>query len=147
MAARERTRPIHVPRGGPPAGQPPSPEILAAVGEEGVVRMLEDFYRELETSEVRGLFPEDMVQASRKSAAFFIQVLGGRPLYSQHFGPPRMRQRHEPYEIDAAARAVWLACFDRVLAGAENRYGFPPEHLEGFRGFLESFSGWMVNAE
>ena len=147
MPARTRTRPIFVPRNPPPQGAPPSPAILRAIGEEGVFRMLEDLYARLEESTVRDLFPEDMRLASRKSAAFFVQLLGGRPLYTQHFGPPRMRQRHEPYEIDAAARETWLACFEEVLERAPERYGFPPEHLEEFRGFLESFSAWMLNAE
>lgn len=109
--------------------------------------MLEDFYAELEASSIRPLFPEDMRAASRRSAAFFVQILGGPPLYSERYGPPRMRQKHEPFEIDSAARAVWLECFGRVLATAEARYGFPPEHLADFRAFLEGFSGWMVNAE
>ena len=90
---------------------------------------------------------EALEAASRKSAAFFVQLLGGPPLFSQAFGPPRMRQRHLPFEIDARARGVWLSCFRKVLDGAEERYGFPPEHLETFRGFLRDFSAWMVNVE
>lgn len=142
-----RTRPIHTPAGGPPQGERPSPLILSAIGEEGVFRLLEDFYAELEQSAVRDLFPEDMVAASRKSAAFFVQLLGGRPLYSEQFGPPRLRRRHLPFEIDASARDEWVACFERILGQAEERYGFPPEHLEGFREFLSTFADWMVNAD
>lgn len=141
-----RTRPIHVPSTPPPQDQPPSPAILAALGEAGVERLLEDVYARLEEGPLRPLFPDDMRAASRRSAAFFIQLLGGRPLYSQRHGPPRMRQRHLPFEIDEAARAEWLATFERVLAEAEARHGFPPEHLPAFRSFLHSFSAWMVNA-
>lgn len=147
MPARERKRPIYTPTAPPPAGEPPPPEILAGMGEEGVFRMLADLYVLLEKSSVRDLFPEDMAQASRKTAAFFVQFLGGRPLYSQQYGPPRMRQRHEPFEIDEAARGVWLASFEEVLEESEERYGFPAQHLESFRTFLTSFSAWMVNAE
>ena len=143
----QRSRPVFVPPGGPPAANPLSPEIFPALGEEGVFRLLEDFYAELEKSAVRHLFPRDMAAASRKSAAFFVQLLGGPPLFSQRFGPPRMRQRHLPFEIDQAARDEWLACFERTLADAEERYGFPAEHLDGFRSFLASFSIWMINAE
>lgn len=146
MVRPPRSRPVLIPNVPPPAGPPPSPEILAALGEEGVFEMLEDFYAVLEQSTIRPLFPADMRAASRRSAAFFVQLLGGRPLYSEHFGPPRMRQRHEPYEIDSYARRAWLACFDVVLDVAEERYGFPMEHMEGFKQFLESFSAWMVNA-
>jgi len=141
----ERSRPVHTPAGGPPQGPRPSEEIFGALGEEGVLRMLEDLYARLGESEVRHLFPKDMRAASRRSAAFFVQLLGGPPLFSQAFGPPRMRARHLPFEIDERARQVWLGCFRDVLADAEARYGFPPEHLPGFVDFLERFSAWMVN--
>lgn len=147
MPASQGRRPLYTPTAPPPARAPPSPEILAALGEEGVFRMLADLYVLLEKSSVRELFPDDMRQASRKTAAFFVQFLGGRPLYSQQFGPPRLRQRDEPFEIDAAARGVWLASFEEVLNQSEARYGSPAEHLESFRTFLTSFSAWMVNAQ
>jgi hemoglobin len=53
--------------------------------------MMSDLYKELEQSEVRHLFPADMEEASKKSALFFIGLLGGPPLYVQKFGSPRMR--------------------------------------------------------
>ncbi|MEZ4617319.1 MAG: hypothetical protein R2867_17665 [Caldilineaceae bacterium] len=86
-----------------------------------------------------------MVKASQKSAAFFVGLLGGPPLYHERYGNPMMRARHMPFVIDEAARQEWLACFDRVLAAAPERYKFPSEHIAGFRAFLEGFSGWMVN--
>lgn len=124
---------------------PPSREIYAAMGEDAIFLMLADFYAELEKSPIRAMFPRDMEAASRRSAAFFVGLLGGPPLYQERFGNPMMRRRHLPFAIDPAAREIWLACFDAVLANAEARYGFPPEHLEGFREFLRGFSMWMVN--
>ncbi len=115
------------------------------MGEGNIFRMMRDFYRELESSELRPLFPADMEQASMKSAAFFVTILGGPPLYAQKYGPPRMRARHLPFEIDERARQIWLECFDRVLEGADMKYGFPMEHMEGFKNFLKNFSAWMVN--
>ena len=50
-----------------------------------------------------------------------------------------------PFEIDEAARQVWLDCFDKTLENAEAKYNFPKEHLEGFKSFLRDFSAWMVN--
>lgn len=138
-------RPVYVPPGGPPPVGSPSQEIYARMGAENIVQMLEDFYRELERSWLRPMFADDMVAASRKSAAFFIGILGGPPLYHQLYGNPAMRARHMPFPIDEAARQEWLRCFDVVLADAPARYDFPPEHLPGFRAFLDGFSGWMVN--
>jgi hemoglobin len=115
------------------------------MGEANIFRMMLDLYKELEKSELRQLFPPDMGEASKKSAAFFVTILGGPPLYAQRYGPPRMRARHIPFEIDEHARRVWLACFDRVLDGADVKYQFPMEHMPGFKDFLKGFSSWMVN--
>lgn len=115
------------------------------MGEERIFHMMKDFYAELEVSGIRHMFPEDMEGASRRSAAFFVGLLGGPPLYQQQFGNPMMRARHLPFAIDEDARRVWLDCFDRILSDSHEKYGFPPEHLAGFRRFLAEFSAWMVN--
>ncbi|HVQ74546.1 MAG TPA: hypothetical protein VMT79_03300 [Candidatus Binatia bacterium] len=138
---------MYVPPIDPARIAPPSREIFGAMGEANIVQMIEDFYRELAGSPVRRLFPEDMVAASRRSAAFFVGLLGGPPLYHQRYGNPMMRARHMKFAISLAAREEWLACFERVLAHAPERYDFPAAHLEGFRAFLRDFSLWMVNTE
>src|SRR5579872_7038563 len=103
-------RDIFVPPGGPPQSGP-SREIYALMGEANIFKMLSDFYQELEKSTIRSLFPPDMEEASQKSAMFFVTLLGGPALYAEKYGPPRMRARHIPFEIDEAARQVWLSCF------------------------------------
>lgn len=125
----------------------PSREIYAVMGEENITRMIEDFYKELEHSSVRPLFGNDMHASAQKSAAFFVGLLGGPPLYQQRYGNPMMRARHLPFPINQAARDEWLACFERTLENAETKYNFPAEHLEGFRGFLRGFSLWMMNRD
>jgi hemoglobin len=140
-------RQFYVPPEGPPQGITPSPQIYAKMGEDAIYRMLEDFYLELEQSSIRHLFPEDMKEASKKSAAFFVFILGGPPLYQQQFGSPRMRQRHLPFAIDEKARQVWLQCFKKVLQNADEKYQFPMEHMAGFLLFLDKFSAWMVNTK
>jgi hemoglobin len=138
-------RNIYTPPGGPPQGPGPNREIYGLMGEANIYKMMSDFYAELGKSEVRNLFPPDLEAASQKSAAFFIGLLGGPPVYVEKYGSPRMRTRHLPFEIDEHARQVWLACFGRILEGADVKYGFPPQHLPGFKDFLVSFSSWMVN--
>jgi hemoglobin len=115
------------------------------MGEANIFRMLADFYAVLGQSTIRHLFPADMGAASERSAAFFVGLMGGPPLYHQRYGNPAMRARHMPFRIDEAARRVWLDCFDEVLADAPEKYAFPSEHLESFRQFLRAFSMWMVN--
>ena len=140
-------RQFYVPPEGPPQGINPSPQIYAKMGENCIFKMLEDFYAELEKSPIRHLFPGDMKEASKRSAAFFVFILGGPPLYQQQFGAPRMRQRHLPFAIDQTARQVWLLCFKKILENAEETYQFPMEHMEGFLRFLDHFSAWMVNTK
>ena len=139
------TRPIYVPMGGPPQVPPPSREIYAVMGEENIFRMLEDFYLLLGESAIAPMFAGDLRHASQKSAAFFVGLLGGPPLYHERYGSPALRARHMPFAIDEAARVEWLRCFDEVLDNAPDEYGFPAQHVEGFRHFLHVFSGWMVN--
>ena len=136
---------IYTPPGGPPQGPGPDSRIYKIMGEENVFKMMSDFYKELEKSEVRYLFPADMEEASKKSAAFFVTVLGGPALYFEKYGPPRMRARHLPFEIDERARQVLLGCFERTLEGADVKYQFPMEYMKSFKDFLKSFSQWMVN--
>ena len=143
MVAMERI--IYTPPGGPPQGPGPNSAIYGLMGEANIFRMMSDFYKELEKSEIRRLFPSNMEESSQKSAAFFVTILGGPPLYLEKYGPPRMRARHLPFEIDERARQVWLACFEKILEEADVKYQFPMEHLQSFKDFLKSFSAWMVN--
>ncbi len=139
------TREFYVPPIDPSQIPPPSREVYAVMGEANIFLMLADFYAALEQSSIRAMFPPNMREASEKSAAFFVSLLGGPPLYQQRHGNPMMRARHAKFIIDPAARQVWLDCFEAVLADAPARYAFPAEHLESFRAFLRGFSMWMVN--
>ena len=141
-------RKIFTPPGGPPHVAVPSPDIFNAMGEDGFYRMLADFYLMLSRSEIRDMFPSSaaaLLDASKRSAAFFIQICGGPPVYNQTFGPPRLRARHLPFEIGEREKSVWLDCFRSVLADAPQKYGFPKVHLPGFIHWLTAFAGWMVN--
>jgi hemoglobin len=136
---------FYVPPGGPPQNISPDPQIYRVMGESLIFKMLEDFYLELEKSSIRHLFPENMAEASKRSAAFFVSILGGPPLFEELYGPPMMRKRHMAFPIDEAARQVWLDCFKTILKDADTKYHFPVEHMDGFLHFLDRFSSWMVN--
>lgn len=137
---------FYVPSGGPPSAKP-NQQIYHFMGTENIYKMLEDFYLELEKSSIRGMFPQDIKEASKKSAAFFVFICGGPPLYQQQFGPPMMRKRHMAFSIDEAARQVWLNCFYKILENADKKYSFPMEHMPSFKHFLQDFSVWMVNTK
>lgn len=122
-----------------------SREIYDAMGRDAVYQMIADFYRELELSSVRDLFGPDMLESSKRSAAFFVQAFGGPREFDEQFGHPRLRTRHQRFPITETSRQVWFDCFVRILADAPARYGFPPQHLEAFKAFLDHFSRWIVN--
>lgn len=136
---------VHVPSGGPPQGPGPSKEIFARMGADAIYRMCADFYQELGRSPIRSVFSDDLPAASRRFAAFVIQICGGPPVYTEQRGEPMMRARHLAFPINEEARQIWLGCFRRTLEDADRKYGFPAEHLDGFRTFLDGFSAWMVN--
>ena len=136
---------FYVPPGGPPQVAPPSQEIYGLMGEANIFRMLADFYGELEQSSIRSMFPPDMERASRKSAMFFVGLLGGPSMYHEKYGSPMLRARHNPFPIDEEAREVWVNCFDKVLSEATEKYNFPAQHMPIFQTFIREFSGWMVN--
>lgn len=145
MTPAPRTRPVWVPPEGPGAVAPPPRGIWEALGEDGVFELLADVYRRFESTPIRGLFPDDLLRASERSAAFFVQLLGGPPLFSERYGPPRMRMRHLPFEIDGQARLVWLRCFEGAVQDSAAAGVFPEQHVPGFVAFLRGFSAWMVN--
>jgi hemoglobin len=141
-------RQFYTPPGGPPQGSIlPDPHIYERMGEENIFKMLEDFYLELEKSSIRSMFPEDIREASKRSAAFFVSILGGPPLYQEKFGHPRLRHRHMPFKIDEEARLVWLSAFKKTLIDADKKYQFPLEYMAQFCHYLDRFSEWMVNTK
>lgn len=138
------------PRSLPPITSFPHPDIFRALGEAGIQQLLRRVYTRLGASSIASMFPptpEALQAAADKSALFFVGICGGPALYEQRFGPPRMRMRHAPFTITDSARLVWLSCWEAELTQAPQTLGFPAEHLDSFRGYLISFSKWMVNAE
>lgn len=135
-------REIYVPPTGPPQGPPIPPETFQVLGETKIRQLVDVFYSYILNSEIREMFPEgDLKESAEKSADFMVQVLGGPPVYSRKYGPPRMRMRHIPFEIDEKARRAWLGCYKKALEEVE----IPEPQKTILWEFLKSFSAWMVN--
>ncbi len=147
MPQPQRTKPIYTPAGGPPTVAKPDGAIIEAIGQAGVFRILSNVYKRIATSPIRPMFADDLEVASRRAASFFVQVMGGRPMFTENYGPPRMRQRHFLFEIDEASRLEWLRCFHSALLEDIEQHGFPSEYLNSFETYLDEFSKWMVNVE
>lgn len=58
---------------------------------------------------LRPMYPDDdLTGAQRRLALFLAQYWGGPTTYSEERGHPRLRMRHAPFPVDAAARQAWL---------------------------------------
>src|SRR5438270_8640720 len=72
--------------------------------------LVERFYVRVEADRVlRPLHPENLEPGKRALALFLGQYWGGPAAYSAEKGHPRLRMRHAPFVIDAAARDSWLS--------------------------------------
>jgi hemoglobin len=119
------SREIYVPDMRPGEVTSPSREIYASMGEANIMRMMEDFYRELEQSPIREMFPPDMLAAARKNATFFVQVMGAQRMAHLFFA-----RSANPREIQLSDGA--LGGLQVLLARVQHVDG---EHQPAARGF------------
>jgi hemoglobin len=123
----------------------PSKQMFDLLGEEGMRKMISDFYDLLVESEIKELFPKNPIaleKAKEHSADFFIQICGGPAYFNKHRGQPKLNQRHLPFKITAEGRVVWLNCYKAVL----QKQNLPDAVLQSFWNYLDVFSKWMVNS-
>ena len=92
-------------------------------GEQAVRKLVDRFYELMDTlpeaKAIRALHPADLTGSRDKLFKFLSGWLGGRSLYMEEFGPPRLRARHLPFPIGMAERDAWLLCMERALAETE----------------------------
>jgi hemoglobin len=122
----------------------PSNRIAKAIGEEGIRMMVRHHHDLLRKTKVGDLFPRDpeaFEEAVRKSADFFVEMLGGAQHFTPVHGEPRLRMRHFKIPIDENDREIWLAMFKKTL----KEIAFPPEHLRELWEWVEPLSIRMIN--
>ncbi len=123
----------------------PSREMYLLLKEEGMRKMISDFYDLLVESEIKELFPKNPIaleKAKEHSADFFIQICGGPDYFNKHRGQPKLNQRHQPFKITPESREVWLNCYKSVL----QNINLPDNVVLSFWNYLDVFSKWMVNS-
>lgn len=85
--------------------------LYSKIGPEKLREVVNAFYDiVLDDSSIKHLFNAETTLIREKQYMFLTQFLGGPQLYSQEYGHPKMRARHLPHHIDAAARDEWLRC-------------------------------------
>lgn len=95
-------------------------QVFARIGEEGFARLVRAFYAQIPHDDVLGPMyrDEDLEGAETRLRDFLVFRFGGPQRYIAERGHPRLRMRHAPFAVDAAARDRWVALMDRALADA-----------------------------
>jgi hemoglobin len=118
-------------------------EVYAAVGEDGFARLVRAFYAQVPADPILGaMYPaHDLAAAEARLRDFLIGRFGGPPRYIEQRGHPRLRMRHMPFVIDAAARDRWVALMNNALDEA----ALPDEVTSLLREFFGSTATFLRN--
>ena len=118
-------------------------EIYAAIGEEGFVRLVAAFYRQVPDDPVLGpMYPaHDLAGAEKRLRDFLIYRFGGPPLYIEQRGHPRLRMRHAPFCVNQTAREHWLSLMMTALEEA----ALPAEAKQTLAAFFSSTATFLIN--
>jgi len=106
-------------------------------------KLVREFYRGVADDDLlRPMYPEeDLEGAIQRLIGFLEQYWGGPTTYSQERGHPRLRMRHLPFHVDAAARDRWLLHMRRAVDALE----LPPLYEEQLWTYLDRAAQAMVN--
>lgn len=118
-------------------------EIYSAIGEDGFRRLVAAFYRQIPVDDVLGPMypPGDLAGAEQRLCDFLIFRFGGPPQYIENRGHPRLRMRHAPFAINAAARERWMLLMSRAMA----EVSLPREIATVLIEFFSSTATFLVN--
>ncbi len=84
------------------------------------MRLVDAFYRAMdrlpEAATIRAMHAADLRATKAVLVQYLSEWLGGPRLYTPARGVPMLRRRHQPFDIDAAARDAWMLCMRQALA-------------------------------
>jgi hemoglobin len=117
--------------------------IYAMIGEEGFIRLVAAFYRQVPDDDILGKMypPGELAAAEQRLRDFLIYRFGGPQRYIEERGHPRLRARHLPFHIDRAARDNWMRLMNKAFAEA----ALPTEVEQHLRTFFDQMSTFMIN--
>jgi len=92
-----------------------------AAGElEGITKLVEEFYRNMDTlpeaETIRNMHPPDLAKSRRKLTYFLCGWLGGPRLFQEHYGPISIPGAHKRFPIGYEERDAWLLCMQQAIA-------------------------------
>lgn len=96
--------------------------MYEAVGGQVVIdKLVDDFYSIMASDPVaKDCFAthqgRDLSESAHKLKYFLSGWLGGPQLYVENFGHPRLRMRHNPFDIGVKEAEQWLYCMKKALS-------------------------------
>ncbi len=92
----------------------------AAGGQEGLERLVAEFYRVMDedprAATIRRMYPEQLELAREKLASFLSGWLGGPRRYAEKYGSIHIPQFHTRWSVGEAERDAWLYCMQQAIA-------------------------------
>jgi hemoglobin len=118
-------------------------DVYSLIGEEGFARLVRGFYAQVPADPILGpMYPkDDLAGAEQRLRDFLVGRFGGPPRYIEQRGHPRLRMRHVPFAIDAAARDRWVMLMNLSLDQA----GLPDDVTALMRQFFDAVATFMIN--
>jgi hemoglobin len=118
-------------------------QLYAHIGEDGFARLVRAFYAQIPGDDLLGpMYPaDDLEGAEERLRDFLVGRFGGPPRYMERRGHPRLRMRHAPFVINAAARDRWLLLMQQAFTVAQ----LPEEAEEILRPFFAHVANFMIN--
>ncbi len=117
--------------------------IYDLLGSEKLAAIVAAVYRRIPQDDVLGPMypPGDLEGAERRLRSFLVFRFGGPEAYLAERGHPRLRMRHAPFAVDAAARERWMA----LMMAAVDEVGVPAEIREYLERFLGDIATFLQN--
>lgn len=119
----------------------------AVGGADTFRRIVARFYEQVADDEIlRPLYPEeDLTGAETRLRMFLEQYWGGPRTYSDQRGHPRLRMRHNPFQIGFLERDAWLRCMHTAVAEIDSAT-MDDAHRKALLDYLEMAAQSMVNS-
>jgi hemoglobin len=122
-----------------------SPHFEMLGGEAVVVRLVDAFYRHMDTQTgaagIRAMHGRDLTSTKAMLVLYLCEWLGGPQAYSARQGHPRLRMRHAGFAIGGAERDAWLACMQAALGDV----GVDPALQQTLMASFFKTADWMRN--
>ena len=129
----------------------PSKKFYDAIGgEEGMRKLMYNFYDKIYESDIAHFFPQDKEEFEKikiKNSKFFIQICGGPKVYEDETQKMDLNEYmirlHDDFSINEKARVEWLGTMREAL----NELKHIDESIkESFWSYLDQFSKLTINS-